>query len=94
MLSSNEARENGLVDPSTAGRTISVPNVPAEGVRPGQWLTLDQIRDPLAVTDLSRLKGKRAYRSALRREGAAILDISHIQIVAKNQEAALQSGLL
>ena len=31
----NEARENDLVDPSDAGRIISVPNVPAQGVRLG-----------------------------------------------------------
>lgn len=37
----NEARENGLVDPSDAGRIISVPNVPAQGVRLGQWLTVE-----------------------------------------------------
>ena len=47
----NEARENGLVDPSSAGRIISVPNVPAQGVRLGQWLTVEQAKELLA--DLS-----------------------------------------
>ena len=83
----NEARENGLVDPSAAGRIISVPNVPAKGVRLGQWLTVDQTRELLAVPDRSRLKGKRDHailalltQSALRREEAARLDMSHIQM--------------
>jgi len=82
----NEARENGLVDPSAAGRIISVPNVPAQGVHLGQWLTVEQTRDLLAVPDRSRLKGKRDHailatltHSALRREEAAHLDMSHIQ---------------
>jgi integrase len=83
----NEARENGLVDSSTAGRIVSVPNVPAEGVRLGQWLTVDQTRDLLDVPDRSRLKGKRDYailsvliQSALRREESAQLDMSRIQM--------------
>lgn len=83
----NEARENGLVDPSNAGRIVSVPNVPAEGVRLGQWLTVEQTRDLVAVPDRSRLKGKRDHailsilaQSALRREEAAHLDMSHIQL--------------
>jgi integrase len=83
----NEARENGLVDPSDAGRIVSVPNVPAQGVRLGQWLTVEQTRDLLAVPDRSRLKGKRDYailsllaQSALRREEAAHLGTSHIQM--------------
>ena len=57
----NEARENGLVDPSAAGRIISVPNVPTQGVRLGQWFTEEQTRDLIAVPDRSRLKGKRDY---------------------------------
>lgn len=82
-----EARENGLLDPSAAARIVSVPNVPAAGVRLGQWLTAEQTRDLLAVPDRSRLKGKRDYailsilvQSALRREEAAHLRMSHIQM--------------
>ena len=82
-----EARENGLVDPSAAGRIISVPNVPAQGVRLGQWLSVEQTRDLLAVPDRSRVKGKRDHailsvltQSALRREEAAHLDMSRIQL--------------
>jgi hypothetical protein len=45
-----EARENDLIDPSYAARIVSVPNVPAEGVRLGQWLTVEQTREsPLRV---------------------------------------------
>ncbi len=83
----NEARENGLVDHSDAGRIVSVPNVPAQGVRLGHWLTFEQTRDLLAVPDRSRLKGKRDYailsilaQSAPRREELAHLDMSHIQM--------------
>ena len=83
----NEARENDLVDPSDAGRIISVPNVPAQGVRLGQWLTVDQTRDLLAVPDRSRLKGKRDHailsiltQSALRREEAAHLCLDRLQL--------------
>ena len=83
----NEARENGLIDPSDAGRIISVPNVPAQGVRLGQWLTVEQTRDLLAVPDRSRVKGKRDHailavltQTALRREEAAHLDMNHIQM--------------
>ena len=81
-----EARENGLIDPSAAGRIISVPNVPAQGARLGQWLTVDQTRELLAVPDRSRLKGKRDHailalltQSALRREEAAHLGLHDIQ---------------
>ena len=83
----NEARENGLVDPSDAERIVSVPNVPAQGVRLGQWLTVEQTRDLLAVPNRSQLKGKRSYgilsvltQSALRREEASRLDMSHLQM--------------
>jgi len=83
----NEARENGLIDPSDAARIVSVPNVPAQGVRLGQWLTLEQTRDLLAVPDRSRLKGKRDHGilsmllgSAVRREEAAHLGLHHIQM--------------
>lgn len=83
----NEARENGLVDPSDAARIVSVPNVPAQGVRLGQWLTVERTRDLLAVPDRSRLKGKRDHailsvltQTALRREEAAYLDMNHIQM--------------
>jgi integrase len=83
----NEARENGLVDPSAAGRIISVPNVPTQGVRLGQWLTEEQTRDLIAVPDRSRLKGKRDYsilscavQTALRREELSHLGMSHIQM--------------
>lgn len=82
-----EARENGLVDPAEAGRIVSVPNVPAEGVRLGQWLTVEQTRDLLAVPDRSRLKGKRDYailavltQSALRRDETSHLQTSHVQM--------------
>ncbi len=83
----NEARENGLVDPSDAGRIVSVSNVPAQGVRLGRWLTVEQTRDLLVVPDRSQLKGKRSYailsvltQSALRREEASRLDMSHMQM--------------
>lgn len=83
----HEARENGLVDPSDAARIVSVTNVPAEGVRLGRWLTIEQTRRLLAVSDRSRLKGKRDHailvilaESALRREEAAHLKMSHVQM--------------
>jgi len=83
----NEAHENGMVDSSDAGRIVSVPNVPAQGVRLGHWLTFEQTRDLLTVPDRSRLKGKRDYailsilvQSAPRREEVAHLDMSHIQM--------------
>jgi integrase len=84
----NEARENGLVDPAAAGRITSVPNVPTQGVRLGQWLTADQTRDLLAVPDRRTLIGKRNYAilsvlifCALRREETASrFDLSQIQM--------------
>jgi len=83
----HEACENGLIDPSDAARIVSVPNVPAQGVRLGKWLTLEQTRDLLAVSDQSRLKGKRDHailsvltQTALRREESAHLDMKHIQL--------------
>jgi len=45
----NEARENGLVDPADAERIVSVANVPAQGVRLGHWLTVEQTKDLLDV---------------------------------------------
>ncbi len=83
----NESRENGLVDPSDAQRIVSVANVPAQGVRLGNWLTVEQTSELLAVPDQSRLKGKRDHailsvltQTALRREEAAHLDMSNIQM--------------
>jgi integrase len=83
----NEARENGLVDPADAERIVSVANVPAQGVRLGHWLTVEQTKDLLDVPDRSRLKGKRDHailsvliQSALRREESAQLDMSRIQM--------------
>ena len=82
-----EARENGLVDPSDAGRIVSVPNVPAQGVRLGQWLSVEQTRNLLTVPNRGRLKGKRDFailsvlvQAAPRREEVAHLDMSHIQM--------------
>lgn len=83
----NEARENGLIDPSEAVRLTSVPGVPQNGVRLGTWLTKEETRRLLATVDRSELIGKRNFamlsvlcHCALRREEAATLDTRLIQL--------------
>ena len=54
-----EASANSLVDPGTAAAIASVPGARSSGVRSGNWLTLEQARQLLAVPDPATLKGLR-----------------------------------
>ncbi|MFZ0394866.1 MAG: tyrosine-type recombinase/integrase [Terracidiphilus sp.] len=82
-----EARDNGIIDPAEGVRITSVPGVPQQGIRLGNWLTREEIRRLLAVPDRTRLIGKRSHAilsllvyCAVRREEAATLQMSRIQM--------------
>jgi integrase len=64
-----------------------VPNIPQRGTRLGNWLTKEQARELLAVTDRPTQKGKRDYNilallvgCALRRRELAALMVEDVQM--------------
>jgi integrase len=82
-----EARRNGLIGLEEAANLTDVPNVRQTGTRLGNWLTREQAKELLAVSDRSKLKGKRDYvilallvGCALRRQELASLTIEDIQL--------------
>lgn len=54
-----EASDNGLLIPELAAGVARVPGVRREGVRLGNWLTLDQAQALLELPAAASLKGKR-----------------------------------
>lgn len=81
-----EAADNELLDQDRANVLRSVPGVKTEGVRTGNWLTLDQARALLNAPDTTTHKGRRdkailavLILAGLRREEAARLTVEHIQ---------------
>ena len=82
-----EARRNGMLGAEEAANLTEIPNIPEKGTRLGNWLTREQAKELLAVTDRSTLKGKRDYAilallvgCALRRQELAELDVEKIQM--------------
>lgn len=82
-----EAGDNGLLPFAIAQGIGHVPNVKREGVRTGNWLTLQQAEKLLAFPDATTLRGKRdrallsvLIGCGLRREEAANLKLEHIQL--------------
>ena len=82
----NEASENGMIDPAEAVRIISVPGVPQNGVRLGNWLNREETQRLLATVDRTELIGKRNFailsvlcHCALRRDELAKLHTRLIQ---------------
>jgi integrase len=56
-----EAADSGLLSPELAAGIRRVKGVRRIGVRLGNWLTAEQGKQPLAVTDRQSLRGKRNY---------------------------------
>lgn len=82
-----EAGDNGLLPFAIAQGIGHVPNVKREGVRTGNWLTLQQAEKLLAFPDATTLRGKRdrallsvLIGCGLRREEASNLKLEHIQL--------------
>ena len=82
-----EARRNGMIGLEEAANLTDIPNVRQKGTRLGNWLTREQAKELLAVSDRSTLKGKRDYviiallvGCALRRRELASLKIEDIQL--------------
>jgi len=82
-----EAGDNGLMPFPIAQGIGHVPNVKREGVRTGNWLTLQQAEKLLALPDPTTLRGKRdramlavLIGCGLRREEASNLKLEHIQL--------------
>lgn len=85
-----EAIDNGLLDPQLGAGILKVKGVKTAGVRSGNWLTTDQVRDlldsALNSDDNTRLKRLRdrailavMIGSGIRRSEVASLEIHHIQ---------------
>lgn len=81
-----EATDNGLLAPDLASGISRVKGVKKEGVRTGNWLTLQQAEQLLNGPNVIGLKGKRdrailavLIGCGLRREEAALLTVEHIQ---------------
>ncbi len=82
-----EARRNGMIGAEEAANLTEVPNIRQQGVRLGNWLTREQVRELLAVPDRETLKGKRDYAilamlvgCGLRRQELAELEVETIQM--------------
>ncbi len=82
-----EAGDNGLMPHALAVGISHVSNVKREGVRTGNWLTLQQAEKLLALPDPQTLRGKRdrallavLIGCGLRREEASNLRLEHIQL--------------
>ncbi len=82
-----EAKRAGVITAEESSQMEDVPNVRQNGVRLENWLTKEQARELLAVSDRSTLRGKRDYvilslltGCALRRNELAMLAIETIQL--------------
>jgi site-specific recombinase XerD len=81
-----EASDNGLMDPALASGVGRVKGVKKEGVRTGNWLTLNQAETFINLPNVTTIKGKRdrallaiMIGCGLRREETAMLSLEHIQ---------------
>lgn len=81
-----EMADNGLLDPQTALVISKVRSPRRNGVRMGNWLSLRQAEDLLALPDTHRLKGKRdraalsvLLGAGLRRGELCALRFDHLQ---------------
>ena len=82
----SEAADNGLIDQTLAAGIGRVKGVKAQGVRAGNWLTLDQAQALINAPDVATLKGLRdrsilamLLGCGLRRAELAALTFDHIQ---------------
>jgi len=81
-----EAADNGVIGEVYANGIANVKGVTKEGVRSGNWLTLEQAQALINTPDKTRLKGMRdrailavMIGCGLRRSEVAGLQFSHIQ---------------
>jgi integrase len=81
-----EAADNGLIDSTLASGIGRVKGVKREGIRTGNWLTVNQAEKILNAPDTTTLKGKRdrallavLIGCGLRRDETARLMLEHIQ---------------
>ena len=81
-----EMADNGLLDPQTALVIAKVKSPHRHGVRLGNWLSLRQAEDLLALPDTHSLKGKRdraalsvLLGAGLRRSELCALQFDHLQ---------------
>ena len=81
-----EAADNGLLEQSQANGVARVKGVKSQGVRAGNWLTLQDAQALINAPDLATLKGIRdrailavMVGAGLRRSEVAALQFSHIQ---------------
>lgn len=81
-----EAADNGLMDPNLASGVGRVKGIKREGVRTGNWLTVQQAEKLINAPNIATLKGKRdrallavLIGCGLRREETAMLSLEHIQ---------------
>jgi len=81
-----QAQQNGLIDRTRAEDLASVEGVKAEGVRLGNWLTLEQAQNLLYTPDPGKLKGLRDRAilavflgAGLRRKELTELKVENIQ---------------
>ena len=82
----NEALDNGLVDPAAAAGIMRIKALAKHGVKSGYWLTLDQARALLSAPDTSTFKGLRdkailsvMIGAGLRRSEVVKLQLEHLQ---------------
>jgi site-specific recombinase XerD len=83
----NEAADNGVFAPELAAAIGRVKGAKRHGTRTGNWLTLGQAEQMLALPDCVTNKGKRdrallclLIGCGLRREELALLSVEHVQL--------------
>lgn len=81
-----EAVDNNLLDPAMLEGIRRIKGVPMEGVRTGNWITLEQAQMLISTPDITTLKGLRdrailavMLNTGLRRSEMAKLTFDHIQ---------------
>lgn len=56
-----EARRNGMIGDEEVANLTDIPNVRQQGTRLGNWVTREQAKELLAVSNRTTLKGERDY---------------------------------
>jgi integrase len=89
-----EARRNGILGPEQAAQMADIPNIRQQGTRLGNWLTRDQAKELLAVSDRTTLKGKRDAAILALLVGCALRRAElHIEDIRKREGRWVIAGL-